>query len=291
MGIPVIRRWPALFVSALLFCCCAGVFRNPDLVSGVPGSLPPFHRIALPEVSNHEGLLYSQTGDTGVTRLPEHDYYWMQGNFLCLVRGFYAPAAPCDPLIFSPPEKNITRYEDMDSPPVDLEGFLQPLRQDSLRIYGLSACPVELLCAILLNDAPALITGILHYKKRLTQGIHTPEFAADRQNLLRRIRTLDIIYGYSRMTGPSQRMPGETGEEFLFELRGRKNFKARAEAGLVNHALTLYGNAPVGSHWLIERIYIVLPGDRNFDEWWKRIEETVLKFEYRAPLPMPEKMF
>jgi hypothetical protein len=272
-----------LIIAGLSFLIgsCAGVFKNPDLASGAAGSSPPFHRITFPEVSNHEGLLYSQTGDTGVARLPEHDYYWMQGNFLCLIRGFYAPAAPCDPLIFSPSEKDITRYEDMDSPPVDLEGFLEPLRQDSLRLYGLSACPVELLCAILLNDAPALITGILHYKKRLATG----------RQILRRVRTFDIIYGYSRMTGPSQRMPGETGEEYLFELRGRKNFKAGAEGGLVSHALTLYGNAPIGSHWLIERIYIVPPGDRNFDEWWKRIEETVLKFEYRAPLPMPEKIF
>ena len=287
----MIRRRPALFIFTLLFCCCAGVFRNPDLASGVPGSPPPFHRIALPEISNHEELLYSQAGDTGVARLPEHDYYWMQGNFLCLVRGFYSPAAPCDPLVFSPPEKDITRYEDLDSPPVDLEGFLRPLGRDSLRLYGLSACPVELLCAVLLNDTPALISGILHYKKKLIQRTLEPDPNAVRRTLLRRFRTLDIVAGYSRMTGPSQRMPGETGEEYLFELRGRRNFKARAEAGLVNHALTLYGNAPVGSHWLIERIYIVLPGDRNFDEWWKRIEETVLKFGYRTPLPIPEKIF
>lgn len=284
------RLFPA-FCLFSLFCGCAGLFRNPDLAPGASVAYMPYHRLSLPEISNEEERIYRQQGDTGVARIPEHDFYWMQGNLLCLAASFARPDSTCDPLRFVSFTKDITRKEQMYTPEFSPDSLLDPLKSLGLALYALDNCPQELMRALLINNQPVLVFGTLLYKKRLTRKTEGPDMDAQRSKILRKITTFDIVYGYSRMTGPSQRLPGEGGDEYLFELRTRRNFKARVGQGLINHALTPYGGMPIGSNWLVERVYLVFPQEKDFDAFWAGVGETAKKLDYPAPLPMPVRLF
>jgi hypothetical protein len=142
------------------------------------------------------------------------------------------------------------------------------------------------------HEIPVLIFGTLTYKKRFykvrADVVDTlPEKTLPnklQKSVFRKINTFDIIYGYIRERGPFQHLPGEEMERYHFDLRSQLKVKSAASKNLINRASSLVGGHPVGSHWLIQAIFIVLPKERSVDDLQKTLAVLAKKMQYTEPL-------
>jgi len=268
--------------AAALFFSCASIFRNPDIVHNSPLLYAARHRCDLPPLSLKEERIYWERGDSGLSRIPEHDFYWMQFNFLDVLLSYHLPGLPPLAEETFPGQKNITRYLNGRGPDIDPSIFLKSVAERGFAVYAMDVCPARCAAVYVKSGLPLLLYGTMFYKKRyapVDTVSETPEC------VIRKLETFDVLYGYQLLMGPSQHLPGEGGDEYLLELRGRTNLKSYADNDLINRAVTLYGGAPIGSNFLVEKVYVVLPADKTPAAYEPVLSENAAKLGYAGPLP------
>ncbi|MFH0920469.1 MAG: hypothetical protein V1913_08905 [Fibrobacterota bacterium] len=289
-----------LLPCALMILSCAGVFTNPDLRDGVIVSRT--REVPLPPADPDEELLFRALKDTGFARIPEHDFYRMQETFLNLAARAALPARPFLSFADTAAAKDITRTYNYDSPSFRPLRYLETVVGNDLSVYELRACSVPLLCTYLRAGIPVLAYGTVFVKKSFyknpglyntnaTDYPESPGLQGDvSQRLFRKLTTFELVTGYSKPEGPSQTLPGETGEAYLFSVRSRLNFMARADRSMIDMALTLTGGAPLGSNWLFSNFYVMVKRGVTADAITERLKPFAAQVGLTGDIPLPEKL-
>jgi hypothetical protein len=282
---------PLLPGLLLLLCACAGVFVNPDIAGGRQAG-PNQQEIALCARDNREDRVIQAIADTGTARFPERDYYWLQNHFAFILRQFHTPGSPqTDPDIDYMPPKDITRLADRENPRFDSLAFLQNAFSGGYSLYVMRACPAAALVCCVQSNLPVLIFGTLTFKWNI--GKRALVDAGGQKTIFRKFDSFDIVYGYQKLTGLSQRLPGQSDDdEYMFLLRSKRNFKAGLRKLLSDRAVSLYGGAPVGSNWWIHDVFMVLPEKTALDSVEARLEAAGAGLgQAQLMLPALEKVF
>jgi hypothetical protein len=285
--------FPPLFPCFLvLFAGCAGVFQNPDLKSGMDPAAATY-RCALPPVDPVTLQIFNAFRDTGVVRLPEHEYYLLQDEVLNCAMQAGRPGFPRRNFTDSIGQKDITRTYTFDSPSIDSSRYLRQFWADSFAVYRLDSCGTELLRAFIRNNVPVLIQGTVTIKKGLAQNPDVPREDGNVVNtLFRRFETFDLIYGYQKAMGPSQYLPGEMGDQFVFSMRSTLDFRASEKREIRDRILTLIGGAAFrNSAWLIKSLYVVLPQEKPLRDIYPKILATATAWGMKGNPPEPARVY
>jgi hypothetical protein len=286
-----IKRIAAILPVIFLFGC-AGVFQNPDVVHGVEQSAFNW-KIALPPVMELERQVLDEFRDTGVVRLPEHDFYNLQNNVLnCMMlfsRPDFSPAAFTDNI----GRKDITRNPDLDNPSIDVQAYLKQLPAGDVTVYRIDSCTTELLRAFIRNNVPVLIYGTVTIKKMLKRDNDRVREDKDiKPSLTRRFETFDLVSAYQKGMGPSRILPGEEGDQFIFNTRNTLDFKAYAGRELKGQLLNLFGGSEfANSGWVIRDFYVVLPLEREMRDVYAKVMETAVQWGMDSKAPEPRRIY
>ncbi len=144
--------------------------------------------------------------------------------------------------------------------------------------------------AFIRNSVPVIIYGMVTIKKHLPSSSDIEAVEMNR-SLLRKFETFDVVYGYQKTMGPTSRLPGEEGDEFVFNTRSTLDFKIFTKKELINHALNLYGSKEINSIWLLQNMFIILPYDRSIKELFSKIVETSKTFGMDLTPVEPKRIF
>jgi len=293
---------PLYFFPLLFFFSCSGIFVNPDLAGGKTPPSAGVFRVTLPLIDPNEDLLYRALKDSGVGRIPEHDFYRMQETYMNLAARAARPDLPFLFFADTVVDKDITRTYNYDSPAISPLRYLETMADEGLSVYEIPSCPVALACAYLQSDIPIVMYGTVIIKKRYqkTRGEYNTDTVYKaplnlkgeiNTQVYRKLVTFDLITAYVRLTGPSQNLPDENPEETLFETRSHLNFKVRSGKSLRNAALSLYGGAPAGSSWVISNLYVFVPREMTAEKIVEKIKPAAAQTGLPGDVPVPEKVF
>lgn len=275
------------FCFVALFSFCGTVFVNPDLAGGQkPDTLAQYTIEKLVVSTQIEQQIISQFRDTGVTQIPESDFFEWQDRVLNALLGVYQN----NPTLEFPSETRgpVLRVDNLDNPRFSADHFYQFLQNKNIQLCTLSVTEPLVVRAVLRTGVPLLTYGQLHYKRKIPRSESNDSlFVEDKAvSLFRRHETFDLIYGYSRLLGPQSRLPGEAGPKFLYTMRSSFDFSSFEGEPLKDHSLTIYGKGNQ-SRWIFSNILIPVASREAIGDLTDRINAEAARERYNgAPIKL-----
>jgi hypothetical protein len=194
-----------------------------------------------------EQQLVNEFRNTDLSKVPEGHFFELQDRLLHSLKTYYNSTAEIQ--FSSEKRPPVARTHNYDTPAIDPEYYLDIFKKSRLLVYSLSSNEPSLIRAILRKRTPVLIFGDFFYNR----------FSNDSEKrLFRRHQSFDVLIGYSLLKGAKSNLPGEEGDQYLYQTRTGFSFTSYDDKELLGRALNLY-NVVNDSRWILSKVYVILP--------------------------------